>query len=153
MLTTVAKAAKHLWCCGDTRIATLASALSGYSWGICLLIPGDTLARPTYRYMNALAPEEVWAGIFLLIGTLQVYRLYSKLTKRAAFFDLVIKFIAMLLWTVVAVLCITAQWPVAAAMSDTFVIALATWWDFLRHDQSRRNSYYLEVKYWEDPDA
>lgn len=142
-----------IWRHGDTRVATLASALSGYCWGICLAVPGDTLGRPTYRFMREVASEPIWTVLFLVVASLQMYRLYAKVTPTSVIFDFAIKFFAMLLWALVAILCLCAQFPIAAAMSDTVVISLLTIWDFSRQRNDDRGSYYYDIRDRENLDG
>jgi hypothetical protein len=125
---------RRLWRCGDTRVATVASILSGVLWAACLAFPGDTLERPTYRFMGQIAPEWVWMATFAILAAAQTYRLKHRFAGRSSRLDYVTKFAAMLVWGLVAVLCMVAQYPPAAAVSDSIVVALATVWDFLRHE-------------------
>lgn len=131
----------HIWSRGDTRIATLASIASGWFWASCLAFPGDTLARPTYKVMAQAGPEEAWIAAFVIISSLQSWRFWCRLTSsKAILIEAAIKTIATAMWTYIAYACMFAQYPPAAAVSDTVVVALLTWWDFLRWDQ---NGYYV----------
>lgn len=124
----------------DTRIASYVSILSGLGWGLGLMFPGDTLARPTYRFMNDVAPEAAWAIWFVLVAVLQGFRLYqfafTPNSRMLGFrwFDLGIRFCAMVTWTFVAIACLASQWPIAVAMFDTMIVAMFAWWDFARYD-------------------
>jgi hypothetical protein len=110
---------------------TTASILSGYLWGGCLAAPGDTLLRPTYKHMHEIASEDVWIFVFFALATLQLWRLYVKMDKQNVPFEVLLKTASAIVWTAVAILCMMAQWPLAAAMSDTFVIAIFAWIDLL----------------------
>ena len=110
---------------------TTASILSGYLWGGCLAAPGDTLARPTYRHMGEIAQEDIWTFVFLALASLQLWRLFIKMDRQSVPFEVLLKTMSAIVWTSVAVLCMMAQWPLAAAMSDTFVIAIFAWVDLL----------------------
>lgn len=110
---------------------TTASILSGYLWGTCLAFPGDTLARPTYRHMAELGPEDVWTFVFFSLATLQLWRIFVKMERHSVPFEIFLKTSAAIVWTLVAILCMMAQWPLAAAMSDTFVISIFAWVDLL----------------------
>jgi hypothetical protein len=124
----------QLWHHRDTDPAAVMSTISGYLWALCLLFPGDTLARPTYRHMAEVASEEMWIVLFVTLATLQLWRLLTRPFKHHFAVDFAVKASAMTLWWFVALACMSAQWPLAAAMSDTFVVAFATLWDFLRLD-------------------
>ena len=127
-----------LWKCGDTRPATLCVIMSGYLWAIMLAVPGDTLARPTYRHMRDLIPsEEIWAVVFAVVASLQVWRLFALTTQRAKWWDFGLKVTACVLYAFIFIACITSLWPIPAAMADNAVIAFAAWWDLSRWDISR----------------
>lgn len=110
----------------------LASILSGMLWATCLLAPGDTLLRPTYRHMREVADEEVWTALFLGVAVLQFWRIFARATRRSFPFEVALKLAAMVLWWFVAVACLISQWPLAAAMSDTLVVAVFATIDFAR---------------------
>lgn len=111
---------------------TSASILSGWLWSLCLWAPGDTLTRPTYRYMGEVAPEWVWTSLFMVTAGLQSLRLTYRITPKVFPYEFALKLWAAFLWTTVGVLCIIAQWPLAAAVSDTLVIAIAAITDVAR---------------------
>lgn len=110
---------------------TTASILSGYLWGACLASPGDTLSRPTYKHMAEIGPEDLWTFLFISLATLQLWRIFVKMERRSMPFEVVLKTSAAVVWTATAILCMMAQWPLAAAMSDTFVISVFAWVDLL----------------------
>ena len=126
-----------LWNRGDTTVATLCSVLSAILWAGCLAFPGDTLARPTYRVMAWVAPEQVWMVAFLAMAALQTWRLYSRTSRLHARLEYAIKLAALTIWSFVAFACMFAQYPPAAAVSDTMVVAALTAWDFLRYEPCR----------------
>jgi hypothetical protein len=125
---------KKFWLATDTAPAAICSIISGYLWAACLAFDGDTLQRATYKYMAQIAPEWVWMGWFFAVATIQTWRLFSRPHRRMWHLDLTIKFVAMMTWVTVAVACMISQYPPAAAVSDTIVIAIACLWDFLRCD-------------------
>lgn len=135
---------RHIWAHGDTRIATLASITSGWAWAICLAFPGDTLARPTYKIMAHVGPEVAWVLAFVTISALQSWRFWCRITTDYEIaVEGVIKTAATVMWTYIAYACMFAQYPPAAAVSDTVVVALLTWWDFLQWD---RNGHYTKER-------
>ena len=88
--------------------------------------------------MKDVLPNDAgWAFVFTAMALLQVWRLYARSTKQSVPWEFGIKLAASFLWTFVAVACLAAQWPLAAAMSDTFVVSVACWWDFLRYEGYR----------------
>ena len=131
----------HIWFRADTRMATLASITSGWAWAICLAFPGDTLARPTYKIMASVGPEGAWITAFIVMSSLQSWRFWCRLTTSKSYvIESAIKTLATAMWTYIAYACMLAQYPPAAAVADTCVVALLTWWDFLRWDQ---NGHYV----------
>jgi hypothetical protein len=123
---------------GDTRVATIASIMSAYLWAGCLAWPGDTLDRPTYRHMAEVMPEDWhWSALFVTVGSLQLWRLYVKTTRKAIPFEYALKAIALSMWTFVGLACMFSIYPPPAAMSDTLVIAVLCWWDFIRFESCR----------------
>ena len=125
-----------------------ASAFSGWLWGIALAMPGDTLARPTYRYMAFVASEDYWTVAFLTVATLQTWRLFKRTTVRLFPYELALKAVACAMWTFTGLVCMAAQWPLAAAMSDTLVVALFSWIDMSQckpcHGCSYKGSVYCQ---------
>lgn len=129
---------RFLWLCGDTRPATICVILSGYLWGGLLLMPGDTIERPTYRIMKAVIPsDEMWAAVFLAVATAQLVRLFAVTTSRSRWVDFGIKTTACGLYSFTALACLLSISPVPAAMADNVVIALAAWWDLSRWEVVR----------------
>lgn len=121
----------------NTTIATYVSILSGLGWGIGLLVPGETLARPTYRFMHHVGTDIEWGVWFIAIAICQMIRLYCKTEKSSVFqkyFDVSIRFLAMVTWIYVAAACLASQWPIAVAMFDTMIVAMFAFWDFVRFD-------------------
>lgn len=110
----------------------LASILSGYLWGVALALPGDTLVRPTYRFMREVATEDTWVVVFFTLATLQLFRVFSLTTPKSFPYELVLKMAACVTWTFVGVACLFSQWPMAAAMADTLVVSLFSWIDMTR---------------------
>jgi hypothetical protein len=144
-MSTYFKKMQFLWLDLDTSPAAICSILSGAFWATCLALPGDTLLRPTYKYMAQIASEEVWMCSFAALAGLQLWRLGSRPLK-VPYLDFAIKFWALSLWAFVSIACLASQWPIAAAMSDTLVIAIACAWDFLRCDPRHGCVHYAKRK-------
>lgn len=127
---------------GDTTPATLASIGSSFLWFCCLCFPGVLIGppgvgRPTYRFMYDVAGESTWIGIFASVFVLQIWRMFCcavDLSKSKSTFviEVLIKCWAAMIWTFIALACMIAQYPPAAAMSDAIVIAALCWWDMFR---------------------
>ena len=121
--------------CGNLRSAVLANPwcvpclVSAWGWFIGLSLPGDTLARPTYKYMAVVAPEDYWTVVIGLIALLQSWRLFKRTTLKLFPYELALKALAALVWTYIAIACYASQWPPAAAMSGDLAVALCAWID------------------------
>ena len=106
--------------------------MSGYLWGFALLAPGDTTSRPTYRHLREVASEDVWTAVFLTVATLQLWRMVCRSNRQSFPYEYALKLAAAILWGFVGVACMISQWPLAAAMADTMVVALFSWVDLAR---------------------
>jgi hypothetical protein len=138
MVKRFTKALGQLWTLGDTRPATIASVLSGYLWAAFLMFPEETLSRPTYKHMAEVMPQdECWAGLFVIVATLQLWRLYATTNRRSIRFEYGLKIIACSMWSFVGLACMFSLYPPPAAMSDTLVIAFGCWWDLVRYTPCR----------------
>lgn len=138
MVKRFGRALGQLWTRGDTRPATIASVMSGYLWGIFLLFPEETLSRPTYKHMAEVMPQdECWAGLFFMVASLQLWRLYARTSRRSIRFEYMLKIIACAMWSFVGLACMFSLYPPPAAMSDTLIISFATWWDLIRFTPCR----------------
>ncbi len=136
--STFCKRMGQLWSKGDTRPATLASVLSGYLWAAFLLFPEETLSRPTYRHMGDVMPQdECWAGLFFMVASLQLWRLYAKTSRKAIRWEYALKIVACSMWSFVGLSCMFSVYPPPAAMADTLVIAVGCWWDMVRFDSCK----------------
>jgi hypothetical protein len=123
---------KALWSAMKANPWASMSVISGWGWGIALLLPGNTLDRPTYKYMHAVAEEEYWTVLFLMIAALQTWRLFRRTTPALFRYEVLLKSVACATWTFVAVACYFSQWPLAAAMSDAVAVAFAAWVDLIQ---------------------
>lgn len=128
----------YLWRCGDTRPATICVIFSGFLWAGLLLIPGDTIDRPTYRHMHQIIrSDEGWAAVFLTVAMLQLWRLFAITGSRGKWLDFSLKITACFLYGFTAIACLTSIFPAPAAMADNIVVAIAAWWDLYRWDVRR----------------
>jgi hypothetical protein len=84
--------------------------------------------------MQHAAPEDVWSVVFLLIAALQTWRLFKRSTPNIFKYELALKAVSASVWTFVAITCFAAQWPLAAAMSDSVAVAFCAWMDMARLD-------------------
>ena len=138
MVSRLYRSLRGLYRYGDTRVATVASIMSAYLWAGCLLWPGDTLDRPTYRHMAEVMPEDWhWSLVFLTLGSVQLWRLYAKSWRYTLKYECALKALALSVWSFVGFACMFSIYPPPAAMSDTLVVAVLCWWDMMRFDYCR----------------
>lgn len=128
----------YLWRCGDTRPATIIVILAGYIWTALLMLPGETIARPTYLHMREVIETDLgWAAVFFVVATLQVWRLFALTTGRSRWGDFVLKVMACGVFTFTSLACLTSLTPTPAAMAGDVAVTLASVWDLLRFDTRR----------------
>ena len=115
----------------DTHVVRFLLALSELIWGITLLAPGDTFGRPTYAVMSHILPsEELWGFIWIFTAITQFYILTTGCYHDRASV-IFAGFNAMLWWfVVIAMYC--SVWPIPAAISGEFALAVGASWVYVR---------------------
>ena len=110
-----------------TRLALfLAEAL----WSIMLFWPGDTFARPTYSWMEAVAPEPVWALAFGVSAVLQIcIVVYDQCDRTWAHVFAVWN--ALLWWASIG-LMLAGVYPPPAAIGGEAALAVSALWIAVR---------------------
>ncbi len=114
-------------------------------WGLFLFWPGALFpteaqiasgtGRTTYAVMAQLAPELLWAACFMLHGTFLIVSVYFKVPPTAAIID---AFNGAVLWISATAACFMAHfhgwasYHPPAAMGSDFVMAVGSFWWFLR---------------------
>lgn len=63
---------------GTTRPCMAALVLASYFQALQLLVAGQILAMPKMVALAYVAPTEVWAGAYIVAGTLMAWRLFDK---------------------------------------------------------------------------
>ncbi len=127
------------------RMTRLFLSLASFLWGVMLLLPSDVFSRSTYKLMAEVAPEEVWAILFLIHSLWSYYTLKCNIRNR---FSLALDaFLGCVLWTGSTLLCFAAHYPFhiegffnqiaayppPAAMSGEITTSVAAWWHLIRH--------------------
>lgn len=118
-----------LW---DTNMvsARLLLGISEFFWGLLLMWPGNLFARPTYKMMAAVMPEQAWALVFLLSSVTQI-----TIIVRQDFHCWVARYFAAwnaVLWAYVVTAAYLSVYPPPAAMSGEVALALAAIWIWIR---------------------
>lgn len=101
--------------------------------------PFTGVIRPTYKYMNELAPEWVWGVSFFVQG---IVMMWSLLTDRRSKLLLWADGVAgCFLWTTAIVACYASHWTggnildyrLPAIMGGEVASVLASWWVLVRY--------------------
>lgn len=110
----------------DLVATRLMLAIAEMCWAVMLLWPGNTFERPTYTAMGHLAPEVVWALVFMATSVVQ-YRIVVMgwaRTRGAWFFSCW----NSLLWgTAIACMMYSVQPPPAAIGGEVALMMGAIW--------------------------
>ena len=118
-----------LW---DTEMvsARLLLGISEFCWGLLLMWPGSLFARPTYKVMATVMPEQAWALVFLLSSVTQI-----TIIIRKDFHCWLARYFAawnMVMWVFVVSAAYLSVYPPPAAMSGEVALALASVWIWIR---------------------
>lgn len=114
----------------DLEATRFTLALAEMLWAFTLFMPGDTFDRPTYAVLAKIAPEMVWASIFLMMSCVQTYILY-----KGEYHDRLAIWFALVnssFWTFVCLSMVLSVSPFPAAISGEISLAIASFWIFIR---------------------
>lgn len=118
-----------LW---DTHMvsARLLLGIAEFFWGLLLMWPGDLFARPTYKIMATVMPEQAWALVFLLSSATQ----FTIIIQRDFHCWLARHFAAWnaVLWVYVVSAAYMSVYPPPAAMSGEVALMLSSVWIWIR---------------------
>ena len=105
-------------------------AMAELGWFVLLIWPGDTMARPTYKIMATVMPEDVWAAVFLISCVLQTIIIITETyhTVQARYFSAV----NAVLWVYVVISMLLSVYPPPAAIAGEIAIAIASSWIWFR---------------------
>lgn len=135
------------------QVVRLTLAIGSLLWAIQLFMTPQIFptaaqiaagtGRQTYALMATIAPEEVWAALFLVNGVWTMYSLMSGVTNRVTL--AMDGFLGCVLWTASTTSCYLAYWPHGlglwgslmaypspAAMSGDVALSLMAWWHMIR---------------------
>jgi hypothetical protein len=114
----------------DLVASRLIIALAEWFWFALLLWPGDTMARPTYRVMGHVMPEEAWAFVFMVSAIMQTSIVLTE-SYHSLFARMFAGFNAGL-WSFIVLAMLISVSPPPAAISGEISLALASIWIWLR---------------------
>ena len=129
----------HIMWYSDLEATRFSLAMGSILWAVLLFWPGElfTPARTTYQLMAAIAPEHIWAALFLFQGSVMIYSLLWGYRSQLSFVaDAVL---GCLLWSSSTIACFLshyqspASYQPPAAMSYEVMGALASWWCLVRY--------------------
>jgi len=115
----------------DTTPTRFFLGIAGAMWSAGLLMPGDTMERPVYRYMADLAPEIVWATAWAAYSYAMFWRVFSDDHRwRVA---LLINSLGLALWGYTSFsIFATLTYPYPAGTAPDFACLGAALWVFAR---------------------
>ena len=118
-------------------------ALSSLTWALFLLWPSELFTRQTYAIMRQIAPENIWAALFLYHGICTLVNM--RLDKARTISVVCEALLGCLLWTTSTAACFAAHWHYEqtlwlsitnyappAAMSGELWVAVFSWWFLIR---------------------
>lgn len=129
----------HIMWRSDLEATRFSLALGSILWAGLLFWPGQLFSpeRQTYSVMSAIAPELVWATLFLVQGVAMFYSLVWGYKSSALFLSDAV--LGCALWTTSTLACFVAHYQSLstyqppAAMSYEVMGALASWWCLVRY--------------------
>lgn len=115
----------------DTAPTRCFLAIAAALWAIGLLMPGDTMSRPVYRYMGAFAGETFWFWCWASYSGLMVWRVFT--ARGGRIIPLSINVFGLCLWGFCSVsMMMTMTYPYPAGIAPDFACLLAALWVFAR---------------------
>ena len=137
----------------DLEATRFTLGLSALLWGILLGWPGDLFpemweieqgrGRMTYAIMATIMPEDAWAVLWLMQGSVMLFSLFTGVRNCALI--VVDAVLGVFLWTVCVISSFVVYWPEMAfsaaivqykppaAMAGEVGMVLASWWVLIRY--------------------
>ncbi len=122
--------------CSDTRPTRYMLAIGAFFWTVGLLVPGDTMSRPSFAYMGSLAPEPVWTVLWAIYGC-GMFAYSSSRVKLPGLFAFTLNCLGLALWSIycLAILVATSSpWP--AGLAADGAMFMASFWMLIRSGAS-----------------
>ena len=104
--------------------------LAEFLWAVMLFWPGDTFERPTYVQMGKIAPEMVWAFLFLLTAVIQLNIIINETYHE--FWARCFSIWNAVLWTSTVTLMIFGVYPPPAAIGGEIALTVSAIWIAIR---------------------
>lgn len=151
----------HIFLRDRMLMTRLGLACGSMLWAIQLALPmqlfptavqlAEGKGRTTYSIMATIAPEQVWAGLFLIHSIWAFYTLFTGVRNNVTL--AADGFLGCILWTSSTLACFAAYWPRGlpfiealthypppAAMSGEAVMAFYAWWHMIRFWAQEENT-------------
>lgn len=122
----------------DLIASRLTLFLAEMLWAIMLLWPGDTFNRPTYLAMSNVASEEIWAMVFAVSASIQLYIVIAENFKST--FARWFAGWNALLWLFTIIGMLDSVYPPPAAIGGEIALTVLALWIFIR-------PYFLAIMY------
>lgn len=115
----------------DTAPTRFFLAMAAGLWALGLAIPGDTMTRPVYRYMGALAGESFWISAWAAYSGLMLWRVFT--ARNGWYIALAINTFGLALWGFCSIsIMLTLTHPYPAGVAPDFACLAAALWVFAR---------------------
>lgn len=122
----------------DLIASRLTLFLAEMLWAIMLLWPGDTFNRAPYLAMSNVAPEEIWAMLFAVSASIQLYIVIAENFKST--FARWFAGWNALLWLFSIIGMLNSVYPPPAAIGGEIALTVLALWIFIR-------PYFLAIMY------
>jgi hypothetical protein len=114
----------------DTGPTQFGLACVAFVWAGGLALPGDTFARPVYRFMNIFGNERVWIVLWLIYGIAMMWTVFSKVHFAGRLMNNMLG-LALFVGSALAIFA-TRTYPFPAGIAPDLVAAAAAFWLFIR---------------------
>ena len=114
----------------DLIATRLGLFLAELCWAVMLFWPGETFGRPTYDLMGRIAPEEVWALMFIVSACLQMHIVIFEV-YHTTFAHWFARWNA-LLWVATVGMMLGSVYPPPAAIGGEIALMVSAVWIAVR---------------------
>jgi hypothetical protein len=114
----------------DIRPTQFWLAWIAFIWAAGLALPGDTFARPVYRFMNIFGGEMVWMVLWLIHGSALMWTVFRRVHFAARLMNNMLG-LALFVGAAMAIFA-TRTYPFPAGIAPDIVTAAASFWIFIR---------------------
>jgi hypothetical protein len=116
--------------CSDTRPTKFALFLGALFWAIGLMLPGDTMTRPSFIYMGTLASENVWCSLWSVYAVGMLFYTFRRVPNAFAY---MLNALGLALWSIYSLaILVQIPWPWPAGLAADGAMFFAAFWLMIR---------------------